>query len=525
MTLPSRFSRLGVIFGLALLASAVLALRLSPNWFRFLAEAREAEAAATNATHLRAIDRALASGAAERGARVIDQKTYLGSAIEDPLHQALRWRLLVPAIGRILGLSDWVTLGLAHAGCAVLILVLIALGTPPRKPWGIGGLWFALTAGATAPIITSLGWLGYYDSLFALGLLTVAFAGPRTAVILACLLTPWLDERFVLALPLALLVRLHRSESDDTKSWLQREAVVPLVLTVAFASVRLALGGTGGSQTVADYVRTFILGQEITAADRFFGAWSGLRFGWLIVLAGLAAEWSKFKGTGRYPVFALGAVALATATIGACTAQDTARSMVLVFPLIPWAWQCAASGWPRVWRWLGPVLALASLVAPAHQVYGRLRLAVPPPETLPAENPLVRAENNLGYLHDRGDNGPRNVAEARKWYTRAANAGLAEAQFNLAVLLLLNPEPNLDRTEVERWLVSAARQGVTPARRTLAFLYFGNHGFTKDLPRAWAWLSISGEPGNGAAELFSQLTPEEQAAAGRIKQSILKTKP
>ena len=120
--------------------------------------------------------------------------------------------------------------------------------------------------------------------------------------------------------------------------------------------------------------------------------------------------------------------------------------------------------------------AIASRLSPSS-VSMRLRLAVPPPETLPAENPLVRAENNLGYLHDRGENGPRNVAEARKWYTRAANAGLAEAQFNLAVLLLLNPEPNLDRTEVERWLVSAARQGVTPARRTLAFLYFGNHGF------------------------------------------------
>lgn len=522
--MPLMLRRLGVVTGLAAVAAIVLALRFSPDWFRFLAEAREAESVATDATQRRAIDRAFVSGAAERGARVLDQQRNLGATIDDPNHQALRWRLLPPAVGRVCGLSDWATLGLAHLGCAGLVLMLVSIGTPRGSPLGLGGLWLALTAGATAPIITSLGWLGYYDSLLALGLLSVAFTRPRGVVVAACLLTPWVDERFVLGLPLALLVRWQQSGEQTPKTWLHREAAVPLVLTLAFAFTRLALGGTGGSQTVADYVRTFILDQEITPTDRLIGAWSGLRLGWFVLIVGLAARWSQGGGKGRIRIAALAGVALTTAVIGVCSAQDTARATVLILPVIPWGWLAAHRQWPRACRWGAPLLALAAFLAPAHQVFGRIRLPVPPPASQPDAHPLVRAQNNLGYLHASGETAPRNPTEARKWYTRAAEAGLAEAQFNLAVLILRSDPATRDAQEAEGWLLAAAQQGLAPAQRSLATLYLGNYGFTKNLPLAWSWLSLSDAPAEAALALFEQLSPAEQAEALRLKASLTQRK-
>jgi hypothetical protein len=517
------------ILAWTVLASLLLGLRFSPNWVQFLAAAREAEAAASYPAQKRAIDRAMISGASERGALVTDQKSDWGVSIDDPNHKALRWRLLPAVIGRVLQLSDWATLGLAHLGCLALVLCLVGLGMTGGQKAGLDGLWLALTAGASAPLITSLGWLGYYDSLLALGLLAVAFMSHRGGVAAACLLTPWVDERFVIAVPLALLVRWYGQKEGDLKTWIRREALAPIFLTLCFAGIRLRLGGSGGSQTVEDYVRTFVFGQEITAADRAFGAWSGLRISWLVIFAGLLATWlsAHRDKNGRAPAaaLALGLMAVVTGLVGAISAQDTARSMVLLFPLVPWAWKTAAEYWPRAWAWSGPTLALIALAAPAHQVFGKSRIPVPPDPSQPADHPLARAENNLGYLHDHGHDGVRNPSEAAKWYRRAAEAGLAEAQFNLAVLLVLDPAAKADRAEIERWLVAAAQQGLLPARRSLAFLYYGNKGFTKDLPRAWAWLSIAGEQVERAKELFGELTPEEQAEAIRIKSSLLTTRP
>lgn len=513
--------RWGLIAGMAAIAAVVLALRFSPDWLRFLDEAREAESVATNDLQRRAIDRALVSGAAERGATVLDQKRDLGAIIEDPNHKALRWRLLPPAVGRALGLSDWATLGLAQLGCVALVLMLVFIGTPRGGSLTGGGLWLALTAGATAPVITSLGWLGYYDSLLALGLLTVAFIRPRGAVIAACLLAPWVDERFVLGFPLALLVRWQQTAHEAPRTWLRREAAVPAILTAAFAITRLTLGGTGGSQTIGDYVTTFILGQDVTLSDRLFGAWSGLRVGWLVLAAGFAAAGSRTSPKGESRPTLLAGLTLATAAVGAGSVQDTARAMVLILPVIIWAWLTAAQRWERLWLGAGPLLALAAIMLPAHQVFGRIRTAVPPPAEQPADHPLVRAQNNLGYLHDRGEAGPRNVAEARKWYTRAATAGLAEAQFNLAMLILRSETAAQEAKTAERWLLAAARQGLTPAQRTLSALYLGNHGFEKNLPLAWAWLSLADAATASASDLFERLALAEQTEALRLKASLL----
>ena len=56
-----------------------------------------------------------------------------------------------------------------------------------------------------------------------LGLLLVAFVPSRVALALTCVLTPWIDERFVFALPVAVPVRLialGRIENRACAIWL-----------------------------------------------------------------------------------------------------------------------------------------------------------------------------------------------------------------------------------------------------------------------------------------------------------------
>jgi TPR repeat protein len=52
-----------------------------------------------------------------------------------------------------------------------------------------------------------------------------------------------------------------------------------------------------------------------------------------------------------------------------------------------------------------------------------------------AESGDVLAQNNLAYLYEHGLGVNQNYNDAVIWYTKAAEGGLAQAQFNLAGLL------------------------------------------------------------------------------------------
>ena len=83
-----------------------------------------------------------------------------------------------------------------------------------------GAWWVALAAaalsGTTSWFFVSTGWLAYFDSWYVLGLLVAAFGRSKIATGLACLLTPWVDERFVLTLPLVLVDPRHLDERDPS---------------------------------------------------------------------------------------------------------------------------------------------------------------------------------------------------------------------------------------------------------------------------------------------------------------------
>jgi TPR repeat protein len=113
----------------------------------------------------------------------------------------------------------------------------------------------------------------------------------------------------------------------------------------------------------------------------------------------------------------------------------------------------------------------------AQVLYGNLMLAgdsLLPPDFAEAARALraaadqgdVSAINSLGVLYDEGKGAPEDPAKAASLFEKAAMAGLAKAQYNLAHLHLFNRGVRADLVEAYAWLTLAA-EGGAPAGKAL----------------------------------------------------------
>jgi len=338
------------------LASACFALLLyffSPPWAAFRAWSRVPEL----------------QGMLEvrRGASVLLQMAHPGSPIPDQLHGAIQWRLLFPVLGRLLHLSPLMLFALAPVG-SVLVLGFIITVLRRRSVGFPEAAMAAVILGSASWYFASLCWLGYFDSWLVLGLLVVAFAERRWPVWLACVWAPWVDERFVVAVPLALLCRyLFRtcvSRPPAARFWWVREFAVPAGLTIAFVFVRLGLlsGQSGQNATVAGYLGGLSL-REVPWTRVLQGVWEGLRLSWFFVVAAVILSWPQ-----RGRAVALAAMIVAVMGVGLGTAQDLSRSMMLIMPAGLFGAILVFAAAPR---WLPVVLRVCAggaLLLPAHLV-------------------------------------------------------------------------------------------------------------------------------------------------------------
>ena len=77
------------------------------------------------------------------------------------------------------------------------------------------------------------------------------------------------------------------------------------------------------------------------------------------------------------------------------------------------------------------------------------------------------SQYNLGVCYAKGNGGEVDLAEAVRWFRKAAGQGMPQAQYNLG--LCLSRGAGVEKNEVEgaMWLNSAARQGDEEAERML----------------------------------------------------------
>ena len=70
-------------------------------------------------------------------------------------------------------------------------------------------------------------------------------------------------------------------------------------------------------------------------------------------------------------------------------------------------------------------------------------------------------------MHETGQGVPQDYGEAVRWYRRAAEQGIARAQFNLGLMYVKGQGVPQDDGEAARWYRKAAEQGDPDAQNNL----------------------------------------------------------
>ena len=120
------------------------------------------------------------------------------------------------------------------------------------------------------------------------------------------------------------------------------------------------------------------------------------------------------------------------------------------------------------------------------------------------------AQVNLGAVYDHGLGGvARDPTKAIGWYRRSAEAGIPEAQFNLAHCLANGRGAPRDDAEAFIWMRRAAEQGLTDAQYLLGVMLVQGRGTAPDRVAARDWLGRAAAEGQSyAQELLEELDAE-----------------
>jgi len=148
------------------------------------------------------------------------------------------------------------------------------------------------------------------------------------------------------------------------------------------------------------------------------------------------------------------------------------------------------------------------------------------------------AQFELAKHYQTGDGVEKNEALALRWFQRAARQGNVEAQYIFArALKEENPEAlflmglmyrtgdgvTKDIPEAVKWLQKAAKKGHLEAQYTLGAMYENGDGVEKDRARASKWLKMAAEKGHdeaGAALLFLEAENGDADAACKLAQNF-----
>ncbi len=234
------------------------------------------------------------------------------------IEPAMLWRLLPPLVCHYLGLRGWAALALPWIGViaatAFVARLLVGRNADRRVVFG-GTLLFTTTSAVLVPV----GWLGVNDAWAWLGLLAVAFADSWQARFLACLLSPWIDERFLIGLPLACMVRLL--DSPSTRGF---RSLLPMLGLAPYVALRLAFTS---NPEIAGPTRAFLTSQIHQAATLL--PWAPLAW-WM----GLRAAWLPAAYAIRLRPLLLGGGSVVTLVICLLLAADMSRSAAILTPVL-----------------------------------------------------------------------------------------------------------------------------------------------------------------------------------------------
>ena len=286
--------------------------------------------------------------------------------IANPVNRVIGWRLLFPLIGHYLHLPVWLYLAIPQIGCVVVLAYVAHLVLREGGTW-LSAFFAAALVATGSWFFASTGWLTYADSWLLLGLLAVTFSPSRLSIAAACLLEPFIDDRFILSLPLAYVTRLlyFRRLDPDRRHDLLLDTAVIAAVSVAYVALRVVLLATTDAASSA-YVTNRIeeLKQHVPWYRYVDGVWMGLRAAWALVIALL---WLVVRRQPRQGLLLGIAIALTLAT-GLLVATDIGRSMSAFFPAALLGLLLLIEARPRWVDYGVPALLGLNLLLPASHV-------------------------------------------------------------------------------------------------------------------------------------------------------------
>ncbi|WP_026613321.1 peptidoglycan-binding protein [Ensifer aridi] len=146
-----------------------------------------------------------------------------------------------------------------------------------------------------------------------------------------------------------------------------------------------------------------------------------------------------------------------------------------------------------------------------------------------ADAGVVPAEYRLANLYEKGAGVARDAAKAKELYRKAAAAGNASAIHNLAVMLASGRDGAPDFAEAGKWFEKAANLGVRDSQFNLAVLYARGNGVAQSLEESYKWFAIAARDGDKDAaekrdEVAKALKPEQLSSA-KAKADAWKAQP
>jgi TPR repeat protein len=130
------------------------------------------------------------------------------------------------------------------------------------------------------------------------------------------------------------------------------------------------------------------------------------------------------------------------------------------------------------------------------------------------------AQATMATLYARAQKHERAVP----WWTRAAEQGDLESQFNLAQAYRLGLGVEKDASQAFMWLLRAAEGGLAAAQSRLGLAYASGEGAALDMVEGAKWLELAALAGDAAAaanwaHAKRTMGPAQQAEADRRAQA------
>jgi hypothetical protein len=144
-----------------------------------------------------------------------------------------------------------------------------------------------------------------------------------------------------------------------------------------------------------------------------------------------------------------------------------------------------------------------------------------------AEAGNADAQYNLGLMYYNGRGVPQDHREAVKWYRLAAEQGYALAQYNLGVMYVNGRGVPQDDKESVKWFRLAAEQGYALAQNNLGVMYVNGRGVPQDKVLAYALfnLAAASDPSYNKAisnrnAIAKEMTPREIEAGQALTMEL-----